>query len=400
MPREGYIADVRTNPIMERKMEMKQIVLAVAFAAMIVTAAGCARHKTMNTVHEPVPNPVLHTNQGEPISPERMSALVGTADYILLGEGHTNTCDHLGQATILRTLVENGDRPVVGLEMVSQDMQPVLDAWNNGTIPLSEIASRLEWKARWGHPFYLYKPVFEICRDFGLSMAALNIPRRIVDTVRETGMEGVLEQDQHYIPDPLILPPDEQRKALEPMLLMHAQMSKQEDSRTESFFLVQSLWDTAMAETAVRWRKQTGSTMVILAGAGHVENRWGIADRLAVLDPEATVVSVMPARDISEITPANADYYYLCPSTGKGSRLGLVLETRDDALVVKGVIPGSRAARAGFKPGDVLVTAGGHEITSGLDLHKAAFPAAQKDQDLIFRVLREGKNQRIVVQFQ
>jgi S1-C subfamily serine protease len=68
--------------------------------------------------------------------------------------------------------------------------------------------------------------------------------------------------------------------------------------------------------------------------------------------------------------------------------------------VVKGVIPGSRAARAGFRPGDVLVTAGGHEITSGLDLHKAAFPAAQKDQDLSFQVRREGKNQRIVVQFQ
>jgi hypothetical protein len=32
---------------------------------------------------------------------------------------------------------------------------------------------------------------------------------------------------------------------------MHAQMSNQEDSLTESFFLVQSLWDTAMAETAV-----------------------------------------------------------------------------------------------------------------------------------------------------
>jgi uncharacterized iron-regulated protein len=400
MPREGYIADVCTNPAMERKMDMKEILLAVVFAGMIVTITGCAGHRTMRTVHEPVPNPILHTNQGEPISPERMSALVGTADYILLGEGHTNACDHLGQALILRTLAENGDRPVVGLEMVSRDMQPVLDAWNNGTISIADIPSRLEWKDRWGHPFQLYRPVFEICREFGLPMAALNIPRRIVDTVRKNGLESVLASDQKYIPDPLILAPEEQKEALGPMLLMHAQMSNQEDSLTESFFLVQSLWDTAMAETAVVWREKTGRKVIILAGAGHVENRWGIADRLSVLNPQARVVSVMPARASSDITPAGADYYYLCPSTGTGSRLGLVLESREDALVVKGVIPGSRAARAGFRPGDVLVTAGGHEITSGLDLHKAAFPAAQKDQDLIFQVRREGKNQRIVVQFQ
>jgi hypothetical protein len=72
-----------------------------------------------------------------------------------------------------------------------------------------------------------------------------------VDTVRKNGLEGVVEPDQKYIPDPLILAPEEQKKALGPMLLMHAQMSNQEDSLTESFFLVQSLWDTAMAETAV-----------------------------------------------------------------------------------------------------------------------------------------------------
>ncbi len=379
---------------------MKQTLLVVAFVGMILTAAGCSRHKTMRMVQEPVPNPILHTNQGEFISPDRIAALAGTADYILLGEGHTNVCDHLGQATILRTLAESGDRPVVGLEMVSRDMQPVLDAWNNGTISIADIASRLAWKDRWGHPFHLYKPVFEISREFGLVVVALNIPRRIVDTVRKNGLEGVLESDQEFIPDPLILAPEEQKKALEPMLLMHAQMSDQEDSLADSFFLVQSLWDTVMAETAVRWREKTGRKVVILAGAGHVENRWGIADRLSVLEPDAEVISVMPARNSGEITPAGADYYYLCPSTGKGSRLGLVLESRGEALVVKGVIPGSRAAKAGFRSGDVLVTAGGHEITSGLDLHRAAFPAAQKDQDLVFQVRREGKNQKIVVQFQ
>jgi uncharacterized iron-regulated protein len=385
---------------MEKDMDMKRALQALVLAGMMITAAGCARHGALPAAQEQIHLPTLHTGQAEQVSPDELAILTEHADYILLGEGHTNACDHRGQVMILRAVTGNKERPVVGLEMVSRDMQPVLDAWNNGTIPLSEIATRLEWKERWGHPFPLYQPVFEVCREFGLPMAALNIPRRVVDRVREKGLEGVAKQDQQFIPDPLILAPEEQRKALEPMLLMHTRMSGQEDARTESFFLIQSLWDTAMAESAVKWREQTGRKVVILAGAGHVENRWGIADRLLVLDPDAKVVSVMPARDVSEITPAGADYYYLCPSEGRGSRLGLVLESRDETLVVKGVIPDSRAARAGFRPGDVLVTAGGQKIASGLDLHKAAFPAAQKDQDLIVHVLREGRDQELVVQFQ
>ncbi len=379
-------------------MDMKAFLLLMGCAAVILTAAGCARHGTMVPGRVPVKQPVLHTAQGEVVSSEDLADSLVAADYILLGEGHTNACDHLGQAMVIRALVENGHRPVVGLEMVALDMQPVLDTWNRGGMAVDDLESRLEWKLRWGHPFELYRPIFEVCREYDLSLAALNIPRRVVDTVREQGLEAVSESDRAYIPDPIIPATREQRQALEPMLVMHAQMSGANQANKESFFLVQSLWDTAMAEAAVGCRQTTGRKVVILAGAGHVENRWGIAARLKVLDPEAQVVSVMPARAKKDMTSEEADYYYLCPA-GKSRKLGLVLDAKDSRLVVKGVVPGSRAEKAGFKPGDVLIRAGDRQVTSGLDLHKAALPAALENRDLVIQVLRQGETRDLVVHF-
>ena len=55
----------------------------------------------------------------------------------------------------------------------------------------------------------------------------------------------------------------------------------------ENFVTVQSLWDTQMAARALYARAVSGRPVAVIAGAGHVANGWGIARRLAVLDPSA-----------------------------------------------------------------------------------------------------------------
>ncbi|GAU07931.1 hypothetical protein DPF_0630 [Desulfoplanes formicivorans] len=367
---------------------------------MTLIAAGCARHGIPPADQKPVNQPTLHTSRGTVITPEKLADRLGTTGYLLLGEGHTKSCDHMGQAMIVRALAKQGRRPVVGLEMVARDKQPVLDRWNRGDLSLQELEDLLDWKQRWGHPFALYRSIFEVCQTYKLPLAALNVPRRVVDVVRKQGLDGVSFKDRLYIPDSIIPATRRQRQALQPMLAMHAQMSgnKDADADREAFFLIQSLWDTAMAEAAVSWHRKTGHMVVVLAGAGHVENRWGIAARLQTLDPDASLISVMPARDKADMTPQQADYFYFCPSAGS-SRLGLVLDIRDDMLVVRGVMPDSRAANAGFEPGDVLVLVGDRRITSALDLHKVALPAAKENRDLVFQVMRKGVQKKVVVRF-
>ena len=362
---------------------------------MLLTMVGCA-HRGMEASMPDADEYFLLASDATPITDSVFAARMDQTAYILVGEGHTNACDHRAQARIVTHLAQAGLKPVIGLEMVSRDMQPVLDAWNAGDITFDQIENALEWKDRWGYPFALYAPLFECSREYGLCVAALNVPRRVVDTVRKTGLQSVPSRDQQYIPDPIIPASDAQTRALEKTFAMHAQMTGGAGPMMDSFFLVQSLWDTGMAMEAKKWNQKTGQPVVIIAGAGHVENRWGIGYRLKVLDPQAAVISILPAREKADITPEGADYYFVCPATHR-KRIGLVLEPDEQGLVIKAIEPDSRAAKAGLRAGDVLLQGNGQSLKTPMDLHRAAAPAARRGKDVVLKVLRDGREMEVVI---
>jgi len=376
-------------------MYTKDVLLVLGLGIMLLTMAGCA-HQSLEGSLPDADGPFLFASNAMPVSGVALAARMEHAAYILVGEGHTNACDHRAEARILSALAGSGSKPVIGLEMVSSDMQPILDAWNAGEIAPDQIADALHWKDRWGYPFTQYAPLFDLSRKYGLAMAALNVPRRVVDKVRTTGLKSVPPQDRQYIPDPIIPASDAQTRALEKTFAMHAQMTGAPGHMMESFFLIQSLWDTGMAVQAEKWRQKTGQPVFIVAGAGHVENRWGIAYRLAVLDPQATTISILPARDKADITPEGAEYYFVCPSRHR-QRIGLVLEKGARGLKIKAVEPDSRASRAGLRAGDVLLQGNGTLLKTPMDIHSAAAPAARQGKDLVLKVLRDGREMKVVI---
>jgi uncharacterized iron-regulated protein len=165
----------------------------------------------------------------------------------------------------------------------------------------------------------------------------------------------------------------------------------------ENFVTVQSLWDTQMAARALYARAVAGRPVAVIAGAGHVANGWGIARRLAVLDPSAKVVLVMPWRGGEAPDAEAAPYFFACPAAQK-SRLGMTL-TQDQPApgkpaalpLVTAVAPGSPAAKAGLLPGDAVVAAGGHPADNLSVLHKAAIEAVKDGKALSLTVSRAGE---------
>lgn len=165
----------------------------------------------------------------------------------------------------------------------------------------------------------------------------------------------------------------------------------------DNFVTVQSLWDTQMAARALYARAVSGRPVAVIAGAGHVANGWGIARRLAVLDPSAKVVLVMPWRGGEAPDAEAAPYFFACPAAQK-SRLGMTL-TQDQPApgkpaalpLVTAVAPGSPAAKAGLLPGDAVVAAGGHPADTLSVLHKAAIEAVKDGKALSLTVSRAGE---------
>ena len=157
--------------------------------------------------------------------------------------------------------------------------------------------------------------------------------------------------------------------------------------RMDRFFLIQSLWDTAMAEQAIKAKDETGNPVVVLIGSGHVEFGWGMAHRIRKLRPESRVLLVTPWRGTEPLDPLEADMQYYCRLTHQ-SRMGFSLLQVDGGAQVLDVLPGSRAAKAGFMKGDIITAANGTAVDSMWVLHTAGLEAAKAGKDLVFTVLR------------
>ncbi|MGE4290796.1 MAG: ChaN family lipoprotein [Desulfovibrio sp.] len=329
------------------------------------------------------------TVDGSRAAPEVVLALARTADYLLLGEGHRNECDHAVQQLLVRKLAEGGRLPAVGLEMVGADLQPVLDRFNNGELAPEAMEKELGWQENWGYPFALFEPLFRIAREHGLPLGALNAPRALVKKVSEKGLEALAPEERAQLPRIIVPPLGEQREELQAIQAMHAEKG-QGSGELERFVLVQSLWDTAMAEHAVDLRRRTGRPVVVVAGAGHVERGWGIASRLRGQDPSARIVLLVPLRDSLDFDRRDGDGFFYCPDTFQ-SRMGMTLEAREGSVVVDAVQRESRADRAGLRPGDVLVRAQGLAVHSFQDLHLAGKRAHDEQKSLVFVLLRRGE---------
>lgn len=215
---------------------------------------------------------------------------------------------------------------------------------------------------------------------------------------------------------------------------LNPEMDARLEARFAQFMRTQSLWDTVMAQQAVKARAEIQGPMVIMAGAGHVEHGWGIAERLRIMDSEARIVLVLPTQQLvkndTQTVPLlqepvsgrqAADYYLLCkadaPTMGmhakmlgpesrqaNKARLGLRLRMPEKiegeqaaagtgtGLEVLEVLHNSRAEAAGIKPGDMIIKAGDKPVQEVMDLHLAGKAAAEKGRVLKLLLKRGGKN--------
>ncbi len=359
--------------------------------------------------------PVLYApaSQGlEPVPYEALPALAQGVDYILIGEGHTVACDHLAQAAVIDALVKAGRRPALALEMVGEDLQPVLDKFNadhslSATAFSRRLERELDWPRLWGHPYTLYAPVFIRAYAAGLPFYGVNAPPGVVRKYSRGGNKALSEAERAYLPDPVILPGEEQRTALAKEFVQHSAMlarmrAKKKQSMPsvrpirsnplEHFLKIQSLWDTKMAQGLVDVRRRTGAQVVLLAGSGHVENGWGVARRLRLLDPGARILLVAPWRGGPFPKPGFADLVFQCAES-HGSRYGFTFSWNSEpkGALITGIKPGSVADKAGFRKQDLVVEMLGEPVKSMTDLHSAAMRARKNDQPLLFTVLRDGK---------
>lgn len=387
-------------------------------AAVILAAAlsGCAALSPQEASRSGMPDSAalpaampgdIVTASGQQVAASELAAAVADVRYVLLGEGHTNPCDHNVQADVLAQMAEAAratGRPVpaVGLEMVPVTHQQALDRFNAGELTADTLPDALGWDDVWGYAYSLYRPIFRVAEQYGLPLVALNIPKDVVRAVGAGELEALPATKRALVPERIIGPMDTQRESLREEFERHrdimAHGGEDFDARIERFVRVQSLWDTVMAQHAVDASRRLHRPVAIIVGAGHVEYGWGIPHRLTVLDPDARVTTVLPWRGLEPIDADAADYFFLCPLRHE-SRLGFAVELHPEGALVTAIAPDTRADRAGMRQGDVIVKAQGMPVQALWTLHKAAVKANREDDGRLRLTLRrDGAERDIIIQ--
>ena len=249
-------------------------VVTMSFLVLAMTMGACVK----TVVHPPLTVTFLPqkgdfvSRYGDRLTMDEIMGMAKGQDYILIGEGHKNIHDHNVQQRVLTALAASEEGPAVGLEMVAVDMQPVLDDFARGQVSVAGLEEELQWTTKWGYPYSFFSGLFEIVQRNSLPVIGLNVPTRVTKKISDEGLDSLTEEERAFLPIEIVPPASEQARMLDMIYNQHSSMDADNATQRDRFHLVQSIWDSKMAEEAVLLHREYDWPVLIIAGAGHVEN--------------------------------------------------------------------------------------------------------------------------------
>lgn len=205
---------------------------------------------------------------GKASSAMQIAKAADGVQFLVFGESHDSRTHKEAVAEIMKALNDRGREVVLGLEMFTRPNQRNLDPWTMGMWSESQFQAEANWKQEWGFDYSIYKPTFDTVRELRIPMVALNVPRDWVRAVGRSGVAGLPAEAKGQFPD-IDTSNANHRMVFNGLMGGHPMTGAQ----GENIYSAQVLWDTAMADSALkgmaRWSSSPRRIMVILAGSGH-----------------------------------------------------------------------------------------------------------------------------------
>ncbi|MDF2233685.1 ChaN family lipoprotein [Albimonas sp. CAU 1670] len=238
------------------------------------------------------------------------------AEILCLGEYHDRADIHRWQRDVIEGLLPFRSDLVVGLEMLPRSAQGALDAWISGVASFPAFLEATDWRRVWGFDPELYAPLFELARDRGLRLLALNVERSLVRRVGAQGWDDLpgAELEGLSPPAPASAAYRAQLFAMTGGRRPGREATSPEDPAFDRFVRAQQVWDRAFAQRLVEARALPGSPLVVgLIGRGHLERRLGVPEQLAALGAGGVAVALTLDAAEPEPEPGLADYLFRLP---------------------------------------------------------------------------------------
>jgi len=239
--------------------------------------AGCLMVCSMGTGQASSASFMVDLLMGESIPMETLLEDVKHVRVVYVGEVHTIARHHGLQAAILRGLAERSPKLALGMEMFTQEQQPILDRWQQGTEGFSSLLRDLG-PGKWTN-LNDYRSVLLAARELHVPIVGLNASDKLVRKVAMTGLDGLTPEETRQVPPDL----KEKINPLNDRLLrLRLRVHKAfQGMSLDRIVLAQALRDETMARGVVRFLESPRGrdrVMVVIAGNGHVNYGFGIPE--------------------------------------------------------------------------------------------------------------------------
>ena len=229
-------------------------------------------------------------------NPDGALRYMSRRNAVFFGETHSSEIDKRLATRILRQLKRKRGKIALGLEMVQQPFQPVLNWYVFEATPSKDADRTLfretEWDYRWGWDFEQYLPILKYAQLSKVPMLALNVEAELTARVRKVGLPALSPVDRER----LILDPEGFRNdalspgfveycdaVLRPSFDAHLQMGMFQNTPNaySNFVSNRILWDETMASQASRFLLRNPDYLLCgLVGGDHVKTAHGIPARI------------------------------------------------------------------------------------------------------------------------
>jgi len=247
------------------------------------------------------PERLVDSHTGDDLSLDELRARLIGARVIYVGEQHDSAPSHAVEYLIMRLLVSRDASTVVGMEMIQQPFQSVLDDWVDGRLDEEALRRETEWDTRWGHDFSVYRPIFEFSRSRGIPLYALNAPREQAHAIAQHGVAALDEETRAALPEMDMGDQAHHDMVIEAM----REHEGVDDAALERMYQAQVLWDETMAAKVaeIMTSDDAPSHMIVMAGEMHIRRGLGIPARAARRGIESSL-TILSMTDEDELDAA------------------------------------------------------------------------------------------------
>jgi uncharacterized iron-regulated protein len=273
----------------------------VALFLVIISACGCTGIRPVRMPTAMVegltrhfyPGHIISLPKGEILSFEDLIGNLTKKRLVFVGEVHSSPEDHLLEVQILQALLAES-RSDVAMEFFQASQQQAIDLYLNGKTDETTFLKEAHWYREWGFPYRFYRPLILATKGRNRRLFAINAPNRIVRKVARQGLDALTPQERDQIARHIDLTDRQHRAFLKKIYTMH----KHGDiGNFEYFYQAQCVWEDTMAEHIADFLKTHRDNLVVFAGNGHIENRYGIPNRVIKRIPVPMAIVVTHAVD-------------------------------------------------------------------------------------------------------